>query len=115
MYDRHFIRVVNHADPTIPDVRIDFTSFDEASQYWDDNHETAESEGCRLLLCSERTMPVDIPLMGSDVCMVCAGTGTIVTRYGGPEGMFPDEDWCPRCGGSGRISLPSDNSAARAA
>lgn len=49
------------------------------------------------------------------VCMTCAGTGTIVTRYSGPDGMFPDEDDCPRCTGTGQTALPSNNTAAEAA
>src|SRR5687768_6921391 len=40
---------------------------------------------------------------GSTPCISCMGSGAVVTRYGGDEGCFPDEDDCPVCHGTGFI------------
>lgn len=93
-----YVVTTHHTDNSV--TRVWFGNDIVAAQaYWRAHREMARASGGSLGI----GMDIRIP-DGADRCPACLGSGSVVTRYGGEDGMFPDEDACPRCHGRGHLA-----------
>lgn len=93
-----YVVTTHHADGTVTDEWFGLDS-DAAQEHCREHRPAVKAAGGMI------SVGIDIRIPdGRTRCPICRGSGSIVTRYGGEGGMFPDEDWCPRCGGSGHVA-----------